>query len=211
MTEPDPQTVNELAQEVANIALHDAVHVDQWIGAVVNSRFGNECSQVRAPLHAAVARRMAVVKLSWPDEQPQDERDADVRAVAAAQHPAGGAQSDGGELQCDSALPTAPEVSEAVSGAVVTPDLYRAFIAAMNGCYRKDAHGWFTQRCCYETGIAAVMGAIGLREEWGVSYQGSEPYGVVTRHEALIAMQALNSDGDKLVRRYVTDWEDVDG
>lgn len=75
-TTPDPKTVREIAQEVANLALHDAVHVDQWISAVVNGRFGNECSSFRAPLHAAVARRMAVVKPSWPDEQPQDERDA---------------------------------------------------------------------------------------------------------------------------------------
>lgn len=72
LTNPDPATVREIAQEVANIALHDAVHVDQWISAVVNSRFGNECSSFRAPLHTAVARRMAVVKPSWPDEPPQD-------------------------------------------------------------------------------------------------------------------------------------------
>lgn len=72
LTNPDPATVREIAQEVANIALHDAVHVDQWISAVVNSRFGNECSSFRAPLHTAVARRMAVVKPSWPDELPQD-------------------------------------------------------------------------------------------------------------------------------------------
>lgn len=80
-TTPDPQVVHDLAQEVADIALHDAVHVDQWITAVVNNRFGNECSQFRAPLHAAVARRMAAVKPTWPADQPQD--DADVRAVAA--------------------------------------------------------------------------------------------------------------------------------
>lgn len=70
-TTPDSTTVNELAAEVANLALRDAVHVDQWIGAVVNDRFGNECSQVRAPLHAAVARRMAGVEPAWPDEQAQ--------------------------------------------------------------------------------------------------------------------------------------------
>jgi chorismate mutase len=69
MSVPDPQAVREIAAKVANIALHDAVHVDQWISAVIGSDFGNECSQVRAPLHAAVARRMATVRPSWPDEQ----------------------------------------------------------------------------------------------------------------------------------------------
>ncbi|NUQ98290.1 MAG: hypothetical protein HOY79_17660 [Streptomyces sp.] len=77
---PDAQTVREIAEEVANIALHDSVHVDQWISAVVNSRFGNECSQFRAPLHTAVARRMATVKPSWPDEQPAAEQDGDEAA-----------------------------------------------------------------------------------------------------------------------------------
>lgn len=72
MGAPDPQTVREIAQEVANIALHDAVHVDQWITAVIDGKFGNECKLLRSALHTAVARRMAVVKPSWPAEQPQD-------------------------------------------------------------------------------------------------------------------------------------------
>jgi hypothetical protein len=69
VNEPEQEIVREIAQQVANIALHDAVHVDQWIGAVISDKLGNECSQVKVKYHTAVARWMAVVKPSWPDEQ----------------------------------------------------------------------------------------------------------------------------------------------
>jgi len=70
---PEQEIVREIAQQVADIALHDAVHVDQWISAVISDRLGNECSQFKVKYHIAVARRMAVVKPSWPDEQQPTE------------------------------------------------------------------------------------------------------------------------------------------
>jgi len=65
----DARIVREIAQKVADIALHDAVHVDQWISAVINSELGDECKLTRVRYHTAVAHRLAVVKPSWPAEQ----------------------------------------------------------------------------------------------------------------------------------------------
>jgi hypothetical protein len=87
-TEPDEHIVHDLAQKVADIALHDAVHVDQWISAVVNAELSNECKLTRVKYHTAVERRMSVVKPAWLDERPapaqppanNDEREA-VEAV----------------------------------------------------------------------------------------------------------------------------------
>jgi hypothetical protein len=71
---PNEQLVHDVAQKVAVRALHDSVNVDQWITAVVNSAFGdsNGSLEERRAYHTAVARRMAVVKPSWPAGQPQD-------------------------------------------------------------------------------------------------------------------------------------------
>lgn len=79
----DQQTVNVLAQQVADRALHDNTHLDQWITDVLVELVGEGYLEERVAYHTAVTHRLAAVKAVWPDEQARDERDAQLAEVTA--------------------------------------------------------------------------------------------------------------------------------
>lgn len=89
-TQPDPQLVREIARKAALLAARRVDDVDTAIdrsGAIGDRpEAGPELAawrQARGALYSAVRAQVsrAQVVVSWPDEQAQDERDDDVRAV----------------------------------------------------------------------------------------------------------------------------------
>lgn len=69
MSELDQRLVRDLARKVALIAVHDTVHTDQWITSVIGSAFGDGDLDARVEYHAAIARRLSTVDVTWPPER----------------------------------------------------------------------------------------------------------------------------------------------
>lgn len=90
MSEPDPKATRDQAREFVRDAIAGIDHgdvLDHMLesASYAHLRVGDEDQDVATldPIAAEVCTEARRAVLSWPDEQPQDERDGDVRAVRA--------------------------------------------------------------------------------------------------------------------------------
>ena len=81
-TTPDPQVVREIARQVISAAIED--RTSNALNCILEERGLIESAWAAGytPWHGAVAKAIAEIAASWPDEQPQDEQDALAEARA---------------------------------------------------------------------------------------------------------------------------------
>lgn len=91
MTAPDPQTVREIARQAIRSLIAEQPSAKRYPPRshieLAMFEHGIDHADLNAwpEVYGAVLTAVgsAQITVSWPDEQPQDERDGDVRAVAA--------------------------------------------------------------------------------------------------------------------------------